>query len=64
MLTIHKPEGSENQPHLWTIIDDNGMHVCDGCKLIPEAREKQAKIIEDMVDGYNAIVKNCKDATQ
>jgi len=57
MLTIHKPEDSENQPHLWIIIDDTGMHVCDGCKLITEARDKQAKIIGAMVEAYNASVK-------
>lgn len=60
MLTIHKPADSKNQPHLWVIIDDAGMHVCDGCKLIPEAREKQAEIMHAMVDAYNASVNRRK----
>lgn len=57
-IKIHKPEDSENQPHLWTIIDSTGMHVAVPCRLIPEAREKQAELILKIVDAYNQIAKN------
>lgn len=52
-LTIHKPEGSENSPHDWTIIHSSGIYIASPMKLVDEARAEQAAIIQAMVDAYN-----------
>lgn len=64
MITIHKPEGSENTPHEWTLITDTGMHVAAPLKLIPEARENQAEVILFMVEAYNSLFVKSAQQTQ
>lgn len=59
-LAIHKPEGSENSPHDWTIIHSSGIYIASPLKLVGEARSEQAAIIQAMVDAYNLAY--CSDA--
>lgn len=52
-LIINKPEGLGDSPHHWTIECDDGMFVAAPLNLRPEARARQAKIVEKMVSAYN-----------
>jgi len=57
LLDSYPPDDEVHRhPHWWLLELESGSWVARPEKLVPEAREKQAQAVKDMVAGHNMVV--------